>query len=249
MSVTPQILTNGRRATFAGSSGRAARRDEGACRGGRVRGPDEGLADERTIEPERPPAGHGRGLAHARFGDDEAVVRDELAESRCPLDVHVERPQVAVVEPDESRPGRQRAVELAGVVDLDQRLEADLEGALDEPGEPLRRMQDGQQQDEVRAGGPQHRQLDVLDDEVLGQDRDGDRRPDRPQVVHRPAEPVRLAQDGDRGGAAGLVGPGARDDVLVVRGDPPGRRRRALDLGDEVQPRCREPVDDRSRTR
>ena len=107
-------------------------------------------------------------------------------------------------------------------------------------------MEDREQQDEVGAGGAQHRQLDLLDDELLGQDRDGDRRPHRPQVVDRAAEPVRLAQDRDRRRAAGLVGAGPGDDVVAGGGDPPGRRRGALDLGDEVQARRREALGDRA---
>ena len=87
-----------------------------------------------------------------------------------------------------------------GVVDLDERLQPELEGRRDEAREPPRRMEHGEQQDEVRAGRPEQRQLDLLDHELLGQDRDGDRRPDRPQVVERAAEPVRLAQDRDRRG-------------------------------------------------
>ena len=82
-------------------------------------------------------------------------------------------------------------------------------------------MQDGEQQDGVRAGRAQVVELARVDDELLGEDRDRDRRADRAQVVDRAAEPVRLAQDGDRRGAAGLVGAGAGDDVLVAGGDAP----------------------------
>ena len=95
------------------------------------------------------------------------------------IDVDVERPQVAVVEPDEAGPGRERPVELAVVVDLDERLEPELEGLRDEAGQAARRVEDREQQDEVRAGRAEQRQLELLDDEVLGQDRDADRRPDR----------------------------------------------------------------------
>ena len=64
-------------------------------------------------------------------------------------------------------------------------------------------------------------ELALLDDELLGQDRHARRRRGRPQVVDRAAEPVRLAQDRDRGRAAGLVGPGPGDDVVARGGDPP----------------------------
>ena len=79
--------------------------------------------------------------------------------------------QVAVVQADEPGAAGERALELARVVDLDERLQAQLEGALDEPGEPPGRMEDGEQQDEVRARRSQHRELDLLDHELLGQDR------------------------------------------------------------------------------
>ena len=203
-SVTPQILTNGRRATLAGSSGAAPAVDEGADRGRWIGRADQRLADECAVEPERAPAGDRRGLADARLGDDQPVVGDVLAQPGCPLDVDVERPQVAVVEPDQAGATGERALQLALVVDLDERLETDLESALDESGEPPRRMEDREQQDEVGAGGTQERQLDFLDHEVLGEDRDGDRRADRPEVVDRAAEPVRFAQDGDRRRAARL---------------------------------------------
>ncbi len=234
--------------------GRPAR-DVGRIVGLRTGG-DEGSRRQRPDPPPGPaprrrarrrtraPASGRRcaGLADARFGDDEPVVGHELAQPRGPVDVDLERAQVAVVEPDQPGAAGEGAVELARVVDLDERLEADLERPLDQPREPLGRMEDREQQDEVGAGRAEHRELDLLDHEVLGQDRDGDGGPDRPQVVDRTAEPVRLAQDRDRRRAAGLVGAGARDDVLVGRGDPAGRRRRALDLGDEVEARARRGV-------
>ena len=113
-------------------------RDEGPDGSGRIRCPDERLADERAIEPERPPAGDEPGLTDARFGDDEPVVGHELAQSRRLVDIDLERAQVAVVEPDQPGAAGQGAVQLARIVDLDQRLQADLERPLDQPGEPPR---------------------------------------------------------------------------------------------------------------
>src|SRR5439155_1670700 len=80
----------------------------------------------------------------------------------------------------------------------------------------------------------------ALDDELLRQDRDGNGRPDRSEVVDRAAEPVRLAQDRDRGRAAGFVSSGSGDDVLARRRDLARRRRGPLDLGDEVEARRRQ---------
>ena len=49
-------------------------------RGGWIVAPNERFADQRTVEPEGAPAGDGHRLADARFGDDQPVVRDELAD-------------------------------------------------------------------------------------------------------------------------------------------------------------------------
>ena len=107
--------------------GRATGRDERPGRRGRVRRAHERLADERGVEPEGAPARDGRRVAHARLGDDEAVVGDERAQAVGPLGIDLERAQVAVVEADEPGIGRERRLELALVVGLDQRLQPELE--------------------------------------------------------------------------------------------------------------------------
>ncbi len=204
---------------------RGAGRDERPYRGGGIGRADQRLADERAIDPERAPARDRRRLADARLGDHEPIVGDVLAQPGRPLDVDLERPQVPVVEPDQPRAAGKGALQLALVVDLDEWLEPDLACPLDETGEPPRRMEDREEQDQIGAGGAEERELDLLDHEVLGEDRDGDRRADRSQVVDRAAEPVRFAEDRDRRRAAGFVGPGTGDDVLAGDRDPSGRRR------------------------
>ena len=221
-SVTPQIFTVTRRATLAGSVGAAPGSHERPNRGCRVRRPDERFADERAIEAERPPAGDDRGVPDAGFSDHEAIVGDELAQAAGAFDIDLERPEVAVVEPDESSVRRERPIELTCVVDLHERLKAELERRVDETTELLPRMEDGQEEDKVRSGRSEHPELDLLDDEVLGKDGYGDRRADRPEVVDRAAEPVRFAQDRDRRCTTGLVRTRPGDDVLVSGGDLPG---------------------------
>jgi hypothetical protein len=221
--------------------------DERGDRGPRVARPDERLADERGVEAHGPPAGDRRGVANTGLRDDDPVVGHEVAQPDRPLRVDVERPQVAVVEADQPRVRRERPLQLALVVGLDERLEADLQGTIDEGRELALRVQDREQQDEVGAGRAEVRQLDRLDDELLGEDRDAHRRPDRPQVVDGSTEPVRLAENADRGRAAGLVRSGAGHDVVVGGGDLAGRRRAALDLGNDVESGRGEPVEDRPR--
>ena len=234
--MTPQILTKGRRADVGRIVGRGPGRDERPSRRRGIRRANESLSDQGTIEPERAPAGDRGGRPDAGFGDDEPVVRDPLAEARCPLDVDVERPKVAVVESDEARPGSDRRIDLARIVGFDERLETDVHRDLDQAGELLRRVEHSEQEDEVGAGRAQDRQLDVLDDEILGEDRHGHRGTHGTQVVDGATEPMRLAQDGDRRGTTGFIGASSGDDVVATGRDPAGRRRFPLDLGDEMEP-------------
>ncbi len=132
---------------------------------------------------------------------------------------------------------------------LDEGLQPDLERAFDEGHQALAGMEHREEEDEVGPGGPQVRELDLLDDELLGQDRDRDRGTNGAQVVHGATEPMRLAQHGDRGRTAGLVGAGAGDDVVVRRRDLAGGRRRPLDLGDQVETRRGQAGKDRARWR
>ena len=219
-SVMPQIFTKGVAAPVRRDRSGARRRPR------TTRTAAAGSAARTSASPtsaaSKPTARHAATVAASRTPDSATTSRSSgtSSRSRTARSVStVERPQVAVVEPDEPGVRRERALELPLVVGLDERLEPDLERPVDEAREALRRMEDGEQQDEVGAGRAEVRQLDRLDDELLGEDRDAHRRPDGPQVVDGSAEPVRLAQDRDRGRAAGLVGPRAGDDVLVRGGD------------------------------
>ena len=237
-----RIGTRGDRGEDAGLIGDAADLDEGpASDVGRIRGrgaggnertnrrcwivaPDECLADEDTIEAEGPPAGDDRRSPDTRLGDDEAIVRDEFAQPAGPLDVHFKRPQVPIVQTDESRGRGKSPVQFTRVVDLDEGLQAQVMRRRDESREPSCGVKDREQEDDVSAGRTKERQLDRVDHEILGQDRDGDRCPNRTKVLDRAAEPMRLAQHGDRRRAPRFVGAGPRDDVFPGHGDPPGRR-------------------------
>ena len=200
--------------------GRIGRRpaggDEGTGGRGRVGRAHERLADERRVEPEGAPAGDDRRVADARLGDDDAVVGHQRAQAVGPGRVDVERAQVAVVQADEPGAGRERCLELALVMGLDEWLQPELDGTLDE-GAPGRRGRAGRRA-AGRASAPAARRTGscrCVDDELLGQDRDGHAGADAAQVVDRATEPVRFAQDRDRRGAAGLVGACLGDEVEV----------------------------------
>ena len=191
--------------------------DEGTGRRGRVGRAHQRLADEGSVKPDRPPADQRPGLAHARFAHHQPVVGHQRPQSHALLRIDLESAQVAVVEPDQPGAGRQRGFEFALVVGLDQRLEAEFAGEAGEPGQLPGRQDGGQEQDHVGARGAQQRQLALVDDELFGEDRERHRGSDDAEVRDGAAEPVRLAQDGDRARAAGLVGAGQRDRVGLAR--------------------------------
>ena len=140
-------------------------------------------------------------------------------------------------------------IHFPSIVRLDERLQADLASPIHEATQRPGRMEAGEQQDEIGTGRPQHRELDLLDDELLGEDRDRDGRAHGAKVRHRATEPVRLAQDRDDGRAARFVGARATDDVLPDPGDSTRGRRGSLDLCDEVQAGRGQRLDGRPRRR
>jgi hypothetical protein len=167
--------------------------DECGRLGTRIVAAHQRLAHQGGVEPERPPAPDRRCVADARLGDDDAVVGDDGSQPIRPLRVDLEGSKVPVVDADQARVGRQRGVQLGLVVRLDQRFEAKLERLPHEGRQGVGGMEDRQQEDDVGTRGAHHRYLPRVDDEFLGQDRDGNGGADAPQVVDRTAEPVRLA--------------------------------------------------------
>ncbi len=194
-SVTPQIFTKGSRSATAGSSGNApaVTNDRAAAAGSAAR-----MRASPTRAPSKPTARQPATVAGS-WTPDSAIASRSPGTPACepdgPLRVDVQRPQVAVVEPDDAGTGREGTVELARVVGLDERLEPEVERGVDETREPARRMEHREEEDRVGAGRPEERELARVDDELLGQDGDGHRGADGRQVGHRATEPVRLAQD------------------------------------------------------
>ena len=206
----------------------------GTGRRGRLGRAHQRLPDEGGVKPDRPPADQRSRLAHARLADHQPVLRHKRSQSQAVLGVDREGAEVAVVQADEASVGGEGGLELALVVDLDQRLEAELAGKTGEPGQLAGREDAGQQQDDVGSRGAQDGELALVDDELFGEDRERDCRPNGAHVRHGAAEPVGFAQDRDGARSAGLVGE-SEGDRIGVGGDGAGRGRATLDLGDEMQ--------------
>ena len=224
-----------------------ARSHERPNRGCRVRRPHERFADERAIEAEGPPAGDDRRIPDAGFSDHEPIVGDELAQAAGAFDIDLERPQVAVVEPDQSSVRRERRIELTCVVDLHERLKAELERRSTRRRESLRRMEDGQQEHK-RPRRPLGASGSWTSSTTNSLARTGTATAAR-TARRSSIEPPNQCGSHRTEIAAAPPASYARARATMSSSPAaisPGRRRCALDLGDEVEARRDEAFGDRT---
>src|SRR5215218_3596442 len=199
----------------------------------------QGLADQDGVDADALELVELVARGVARLGDD-GLARGHVGEQLVgPLDVDREIGQVAVVEAEHVGLDVQGDLQLALVVDLDQRVEIEVAGLAQQVIEVVGVERRDDQQDRVGAHGRGLVELVGVDDEVLAQDRQLGRRERLAQVVERAAEVERLGQDRQRGRAAALVGLDDLGDRRALA-DHAGRRRAALVLGDQRHAGARE---------
>ena len=169
-----------------------------------------------------------------------AVPRHPREQLELAAAVELERGQVARVDADHRRPQRDRALELVGVVRLDERVDAERARLAHQPhaGHVVEVAQQKQRGVGARLG----RGAQVLGraEEALRDQRQRGRRARRAKVVPGAAEAV-VDEHRHRPRAVLLVG--ARDRDHVPSGPQvAGRGRAPLELGNRSEPRCRERV-------
>ena len=215
----PQILTKGARPSAAGSTpgpGMAPAATNRATRASRwARSRPVRMRSSPTSAASKPWARQRRSVAASRTPDSATTrrssgMRDRSRTASSGSTSSVRRSRLLM-------PMRRASVSMRGLqlllgVRLHERLQAQLQRQGGEPRQLLRSMERGQQQDRVRAGRAEQRQLARIDHELLGQDRQARGGTGGGQVLERAAEPVRLDEHGDHRRAAGLVGacPGRR---------------------------------------
>ncbi len=244
-SVMPQILTSGARAAAAASSGTApaaaSARTVASGFGARIRASPTSTAST-------PRARSSPTVAASRMPDSattRSVGGHGPEEGQDPCGIHLQRAQVARVEPDDAGVRAERAVQLAPIVGLDERLETQVQRLPHEAPQACRRVQRGEQEDGVGTGRPQLRELPRVHHELLGQHGQGHGLAHGPQIIQRAAEVGAFAEHRDRRGAAPGVGARLGGDVQRRPGQRTGRGRGALDLGDDVEARRGQPLRER----
>ena len=159
----------------------------------------------------------------AALEDADAILRHAREPFERSLDIHLERLEVARVHADHRRVRGERAPEILLRMRLHERRETQVGGRLEERVE-LRVAERGHdQQDRVRPRRPRLDDLRGVHDEVLPEDRDRDRRPDRLQIRERAVEVPRFGEDRHGRRASGLVRAGEHARVRILR-DRTGRR-------------------------
>ncbi len=174
--------------------------------------------------------------ADAALRDQTAIRRQRAGQIDCVIEARDERAQVAIVDADDLRPRIEHARQVLAVVQLDQRLHAQLVDLSQQRRQllPVQNLRD--QEHRIRPGHTRLDDLIPIDDEVLAQQRRRDRLTNRRQIRQMPLKERLVGQDADGVGAVGFVDARAGDRIEVGTQNARGRRR-LLHLGDDAEPR------------
>ena len=171
----------------------------------------------------------------AAFGDHQVVAGDLLGELQGGVQAGVEGVQVAVVDADQLDVELQRPGQFVGGVHFHQHVTADPLGGVVELVELGVGQRRHDQQHRVGAHGAGFEHLPRVDDEVLAQQRQGDRVAGGAQVVLVALEEVLVGEHGQGAGAGPFVTAGDVHRVEVLA-DQPLAGGGFLDLGDHRRP-------------
>src|SRR5579875_1152507 len=186
--VMPQNLIFGAEPCTPFTVGAGFSVQQGAQRALHVRRAHERLADEHGVDARRADPVDVGARAQPRLRDDRRAGRHPLAQLEGPLEVDAEGRQIPVVDADHRGRERPCPLELGGVVDLDEDVEAVAGGVAEQRTEVVVGERGDDEQDGVRTGGGGLRHLVGIDDEVLAQQGQRSRPPRPVEIIERTAE-------------------------------------------------------------
>ena len=108
----------------------------------------------------------------AAFDHKEPVIRNERGKPDRGFDIHVERFQIAIVDADDGCAGVEGFSKFRFIVNLNQRVELQISGELDEFLQFARLQHRDDQQNRARPGRACLINLERIEDEVLAENRD-----------------------------------------------------------------------------
>ena len=198
-------------------------------------------ADEDRVRPGELRGGALRARVDTALGDRDPVGGDPRDKVELRAAVDREGGEVAGVDADDRRSERDRALELVGVVRLDERVQTELVGSAHERGHAAVVEVSQEEQHSVRARFPGRVQMLIGREETLREQRQPDTGSGGSQIVPVAAEAL-VDEDRDDRSAGALV-VGGESAGLGVGPDVTERGRATLELGNraETGPRPRRP--------
>jgi len=197
-------------------------------------GPHEGFADEDGVGTGVEDA---LGVVHgldAGLGDEEDGLGDLFGESFGGGEIDGEGFEVAVVDADEVGAEFEGAFHFGEVVDLDEDIELEGLGDVVEVAEGVVVEAGDDEEDGVGAGDDGFVDLDLVDDEVLTQQRDGGALGDAGEVGEGALEEFFVGEDGHGAGATVDVHAGLFEGIEVGVDDAGGGGG-LFDFGDDAE--------------
>ena len=191
-------------------------------------------ADQHGIRARELCLQRGGACVDRALGDDDAIPRRVGDERELRASVDSEGLEVACVDPDRVGAERDSALELAGIVRLDERVHPELPGVGLQPARLVVAEVAEKQEDGIGSGLPELRQLVLGGEEALGEQRQRGRCPRGAKIGDRAGEPI--VDENRDGGCAGRLERRRQPGGIGVRPQVACRRRPALDLGDRGQP-------------
>ena len=197
-----------------------------------VFGAHQGLADQEAVDAGAGHAGQVGRRVESALADENAPGRHHGGQPFRGRQIHLEGPQVPVVDADEPGVQAERPIQFRLVVDLDEDIHAELLRRVHKFHRPAVVHRRHDEQNTVGAEDPRLDDLVGIQHEILAQDRQDDRRPGRHQVFVGTLEVGYVGEHGEAGGAPGLEGLG-QGNRCEVGADHALGRRSPLDLGDQ----------------
>src|SRR5437899_9204857 len=155
---------------------------------GDVAGAHERLSDQHGVGAGGDDPAYVGAREEAALADDNGAGRDRRQELERRLQARLEGGEITVVDPEDAASGGDGLVQLGGRVTLHQRGEPEGLRGGEQIIQPWRLQDRDDQQHGVGARGARFPELVLVDDEILSEQRNVDRRAHRPQIVQAPLE-------------------------------------------------------------
>ena len=172
--------------------------------------------------------------AQARFAYGDAVVRNPADQFEGGFDADGERPEVAIVNPDDARAGGEGAVKFWGGVNFDERFHAQLAAQRDEVAKESVFKRGDDEQKTICVVGAGFPYLPGIEDKIFAQNGEPDGLPGVAEIFQRATKEFGLGENRERAGTRGFQRLRKSQGIERIAEDTT-RRRGWLELRKNIQ--------------